>query len=136
MRSNEQGVCVQTHTKDNTLYDCSVNNSSKKNKKTEFDILIDEYTCNDKLKESIYEFIKMRKGIKKPITSYGLKKMLNKLDSLADNDKNKIAILDQSIMRSWAGIFELNQKGGNSNGGTQQDSKGAYDDLPEIGITL
>lgn len=27
-------------------------------------------------------------------------------------------------------------KGGNSNGGTQQDSKGAYDDLPEIGITL
>jgi hypothetical protein len=62
--------------------------------------------------------------------------MLNKLDCLADNDKNKIAILDQSIMRSWAGIFELNQKGGNNNGGTQQDSKGAYDDLPEIGITL
>lgn len=27
-------------------------------------------------------------------------------------------------------------KGGNNNGGTQQDSKGAYDDLPEIGITL
>ena len=123
VRSNEQGVCVQTNTKDNTLYDCSVNNSSKKNKKTEFDILIDEYTCNDKLKESIYEFIKMRKSIKKPITSYGLKKILNKLDSLADNDKNKIAILDQSIMRSWAGIFELNQKGDNSNGGTQQDSK-------------
>ena len=92
-------------------------------KKTDYDVLIDEYTCNDKLKESIYEFIKMRKGIKKPITTYGLKKMLNKLDSLADNDKNKIAILDQSIMRSWAGIFELNQKGGNSNGGTQQDSK-------------
>ena len=27
-------------------------------------------------------------------------------------------------------------KGGNNNGGNQQDSKGAYDDLPEIGITL
>ena len=62
-------MCVQTNTKDNTLYDCSVNNSSKKNKKTEFDILIDEYTCNDKLKESIYEFIKMRKGIKKPTSA-------------------------------------------------------------------
>lgn len=27
-------------------------------------------------------------------------------------------------------------KGGNNNGGTQQNTKGAYDDLPEIGITL
>ena len=107
---------------DNNINALSTNNKNK-NKKTEFDILIDEYTCNDKLKESIYEYIKMRKGIKKPITSYGLKKMLNKLDSLADNDNDKMAILDQSIMRSWAGIFELSSKGGNSNGGTQQDSK-------------
>ena len=110
--------------------------NKNKNKKTEYDVLIENYSDNIDLRNTIYEFIKMRKGIKKPITSYGLKKMLNKLDSLADNDKNKIAILDQSIMRSWAGIFELNQKGGNNNGGTQQDSKGAYDDLPEIGITL
>lgn len=110
--------------------------NKNKNKKTEYDVLIENYTSNMELRNTIYEFIKMRKGIKKPITTYGLKKMLNKLDSLADNDKNKIAILDQSIIRSWAGIFELNQKGGNNNGGTQQDSKGAYDDLPEIGITL
>lgn len=110
VRSNEQGVCVQTNTKDNTLYDCSVNNSSKKNKKTEFDILIDEYTCNDKLKESIYEFIKMRKTNKKSLTSYGLKRILNKLDRLAANDDEKIQILDKSIERSWAGVFELKEE--------------------------
>ena len=103
-------MCVQTNTKDNTLYDCSVNNSSKKNKKTEFDILIDEYTCNDKLKESIYEFIKMRKTNKKSLTSYGLKKILNKLDRLATNDDEKIQILDNSIERSWAGVFELKEE--------------------------
>ena len=40
----------------------SLNNINKKTKKTDFDILIDDYTCNDKLKESIYEFIKMRKA--------------------------------------------------------------------------
>lgn len=108
----------------------------EKVKKTDFDVLIDEYTCNNELKQTIYEFIKMRKGIKKPITAYGLKKILNKLDSLADNDNDKMAILDQSIMRSWAGIFELSGKGDNSNGGNQQNIKGAYDDLPEIGITL
>lgn len=110
VRSNKQGVCVQTNTKDNTLYDCSVNNSSKKNKKTEFDILIDEYTCNDKLKESIYEFIKMRKTNKKSLTSYGLKRILNKLDRLAANDDEKIQILDNSIERSWAGVFELKEE--------------------------
>ena len=98
-----------------------------KNKKTEYDVLIENYSDNIDLRNTIYEFIKMRKGIKKPITSYGLKKMLNKLDSLADNDKNKIAILDQSIMRSWAGIFELNQKGGNNNGGNQQPEQPKVD---------
>ena len=129
VRSNEQGVCVQTNTKDNTLYDCSVNNSSKKNKKTEFDILIDEYTCNDKLKESIYEFIKMRKGIKKPITTYGLKKMLNELDSLANDVETKIQILDRSIMRSWAGVFELNNNGETNNTQSQQPPK------PEVDVS-
>ena len=127
VRLNEQGVCVQTNTKDNTLYDCSVNNSSKKNKKTEFDILIDEYTCNDKLKESIYEFIKMRKGIKKPITTYGLKKMLNELDSLANDVETKIQILDRSIMRSWAGVFELNNNGETNNTQSQQPPKPEVD---------
>ena len=109
----------------------------EKVKKTDFDVLIDEFTCNDKLKESIYEFIKMRKANKKPLTPYGLKKILNKLDTLATDDDSKIQILDKSIERSWGGVFELkDNKGGNSNGGTQQNTKGAYDDLPEIGITL
>ena len=115
----------------------SLNNINKKTKKTDFDVLIDEYTCNDKLKESIYEFIKMRKANKKPLTPYGLKKILNKLDALATDDDSKIQILDQSIERSWAGVFELkDNKGGNNNGGTQQNIKNPYDDLPEIGITL
>ena len=124
VRSNEQGVCVQTNTKDNTLYDCSVNNSSKKNKKTDFDILIDEYTCNDMLVTAIYEFIKMRKANKKPLTPYGLKKILNKLNTLATDDDSKIQILDQSIERSWGGVFELNNNG---NQQSQQHEKPKID---------
>lgn len=42
------------------------------------------------------------------------------------NDNNLAKVLDGNY----------DNKGGNNNGGTQQDSKGAYDDLPEIGITL
>ena len=112
------------------------NKNNKKEAKTDYDVLIDEYTCNDMLITAIYEFIKMRKGIKKPITCYGLKRILNELDRFATNDDEKIQILDKSIERSWAGVFELNNKGGNNNGGNQQNTKGAYDDLPEIGITL
>lgn len=111
---------------DNNINALSTNNKNK-NKKTEYDVLIENYSDNIDLRNTIYEFIKMRKGIKKPITTYGLKKMLNKLDSLADNDKNKIAILDQSIMRSWAGIFELSSKGGNNNGGNQQPEQPKVD---------
>ena len=104
----------------------------RKNKKTEYDVLIENYTDNIELRNTIYEFIKMRKGIKKPITSYGLKKMLNKLDRLASDDDTKAQILDQSIEHSWNGIFELkNDKGDNSNGGNQQNIKGAYDELPD-----
>ena len=121
---------------DNNINALSTNNKNK-NKKTEYDILIENYTDNIELRNTIYEFIKMRKGIKKPITSYGLKKMLNKLDRLASDDDTKVQILDQSIEHSWNGIFELkNDKGNNSNGRNQQNIKGAYDDLPEIGITL
>lgn len=116
---------------DNNINALSTNNKNK-NKKTEYDVLIENYTDNIELRNTIYEFIKMRKGIKKPITSYGLKKMLNKLDRLASDDDTKAQILDQSIEHSWNGIFELkNDKGDNSNGGTQQDSKGAYDELPD-----
>lgn len=115
----------------------SLNNINKKTKKTDFDILIDEYTCNDMLRTAIYEFIKMRKANKKPLTTYGLKKILNKLDALATDDDSKIQILDQSIERSWLGVFELkDNKGGNNNGSNQGSFKGDYDDLPEIGLVL
>ena len=112
---------------DNNINALSTNNKNK-NKKTEYDVLIENYTDNIELRNTIYEFIKMRKGIKKPITSYGLKKMLNKLDRLASDDEIKIQILDQSIEHSWNGIFELkDNKGGNNNGGNQQPEQPKVD---------
>lgn len=111
----------------NNINALSTNNKNK-NKKTEYDVLVENYTDNIELRNTIYEFIKMRKGIKKPITSYGLKKMLNKLDRLASDDDTKVQILDQSIEHSWNGIFELkNDKGDNNNGGNQQSEQPKVD---------
>lgn len=93
----------------NTIINNTINNTlnKKEKKKTEFDMLVEGYTDNLDLRNAIYEFIKMRKAIKAPMTSNALKLMLNKLNKLSDNDSTKIAIIEQSIMNSWKGIFEL-----------------------------
>ncbi|MGG7144921.1 phage replisome organizer N-terminal domain-containing protein [Clostridium nigeriense] len=87
-------------------------NIKKEKKKSEFDLIIETYTDDLQLRNTIYEFIKMRKAIKAPMTSNALNLMLKKLDKLAHNDvfgDERIAILEQSIMNSWKGIFELKE---------------------------
>ena len=49
----------------------------------------------------------MRKKIKSPMTDRAIILMLKKLDDLASDDETKIAILNQSILNSWKGIFPL-----------------------------
>lgn len=98
----------------NTLINNTINNTLDKKKKTDFDNLIEDYTENISLRNNIYEFIKMRKGIKASITTSGLKRIITKLDSLTTNDNEKIDILDNSIMNSWKGIFPLNKQKNNS----------------------
>ena len=49
----------------------------------------------------------MRKKIKAPMTDRAVTLMLSKLDALAPDDRGKMAIVNQSIMNSWKGIFPL-----------------------------
>lgn len=97
-----------------------IDKNIKKKKETEFDVIISNYTSDVDIQNTIYEFIKMRKAIKAPMTSNALGLMLKKLDRLTTDENEKIAILEQSIMNSWKGIFPLktshnyNQGGGSS----------------------
>ena len=50
-------------------------------------------------------------------------------------EENLAKIFNENYAEYDDRVYDIN-KGGNNNGGNQQDSKGAYDDLPEIGITL
>ena len=72
-----------------------------------YDEQISEYTGNEELQNALKAFVQMRSFIKKPMTEYALKLMLNKLDELGNNDTTKIAILNQSIKYNWQGIFPL-----------------------------
>lgn len=74
----------------------------KKTKKQE------TYSDNDELNKAINDFVDFRKQIKNPITDRGIKIMLNKLKNLEPTSiANQIAILEQSIMNGWKGIFPL-----------------------------
>ena len=86
------------------------NKKEKENKKSNIDKIIEAYTKNDLLVEAIRDFIKMRSTIKKPLTDRALKGILNKLDSFATNDLDKVEILENSIMNCWQGVFELKNK--------------------------
>ena len=83
------------------------NNTPNKKTTKGFDAVVEEYTANAELKAAVFDFIQFRKAIKAPLTDRALTLCLNKLDKLANNDIEKIAVLNQSIERGWKGLFEV-----------------------------
>ena len=84
--------------------------NKQKNNNSDLEVIVEAYTDNKELKETIFDFIEMRKSIKKKLTERGLRGILNKLDKLAVNDFEKIEILENSIMNCWQGVFEIKKE--------------------------
>lgn len=91
----------------NILDNNTVSKKERKSKSKSYDEQIAEYTGNEDLQNALKAFLQMRSFIKKPITEYALKLMLKKLDEIGNTDDEKIAILNQSIINNWQGIFPL-----------------------------
>jgi hypothetical protein len=85
-------------------------NNNKKEKESNLDKIINSYTNNNELTETIKDFIKMRKTIKKTVTDRALKGILTKLDKFGNSDIDKIEILEKSIENCWIGVYELKNK--------------------------
>lgn len=87
------------------------NKKEKENKSAAFDDIINNYTENETLRTALIEFIKMRKTIRKPVTSHGLELLLTKKGGLVDlsggNDGIATQIVNQSIELSWTGFYPL-----------------------------
>lgn len=80
---------------------------------------IEGYTDDDGLREALGAYVAMRQKIRKPLTGQGLRLSLRELDRLAGDDvAQKIAIVEQSVQRSWQGLFALKP----DSGGGQKDS--------------
>lgn len=78
-----------------------------------------EYTAVPALLDALEQFRAMREKAKRPLTSRALQLICTELDKLAGGiDAVKVAILEQSIVNSWRGVFAL--KGGVARRGTGQ----------------
>ena len=88
---------------------CQQNDTNKKDKKEKNEVIA-TYTVNPLLIEAIESFIEMRRKIKKEMTDYALKLMLNKLTSIASTDTEKIEILNRSTMSCYQGIFPISDQ--------------------------
>lgn len=105
---------------DSSTKDTSTKGPKERKKLSTFDAIIAERTDNEKLREVIGEFIRMRSRIKKPLTNYALKLRLNKLWRLGSTDGERIAIVEQSVGACWQDFYQLkdndNKNGDADNG--------------------
>jgi hypothetical protein len=85
----------------------------KKDKKNIYSKIFSEYAAGDlELLKALNDFAEMRKAIKKPLSTERAATMLiHSLDKYADDNKTKIAILNQSIFNNWQGVFPLKDQG-------------------------
>ena len=81
----------------------------EKEKRETYVSILDSYTSNDSLKSSLNDFLEMRKKMK-GFTTRAFKLALNKLDELSNDDKEKIKIVNQSVMNSWKSFYELKEE--------------------------
>ncbi len=113
---------IEEKLKDNTtILNTKINNTFNNKKESIFL----NYTTNNDLIVALNDFVLMRKKIKAPMTEKAIRLMLSRLEAISSSDEEKIAILNQSIMNSWKGIFELkdNSSRGRKQGFTQEGHK-------------
>ena len=67
------------------------------------------YPNDELLNQAFVDYVEMRKKIKKPMaTERAVQLAMNTLEKLSGGDNDKaIRIIEQSIERSWVGLFEL-----------------------------
>lgn len=97
-----------TNTKTTTNTSTKISNSKKEEEARTIDDIISEQ--KETLQEPLREFVKMRKAIKKPITTHGLELAIKRLREIANDTSEAIKIINQSVMNSWQGFYELKEE--------------------------
>ena len=108
--------------KDNNIDINNINNNNKKErKKTSYDEILNSMIEDDDVKNTICDYIKMRKLIKKPMTDRAVTMLINKLEKLSSDKDIQIKILEQSILKNWTDIYPYKEE--NNYAGYQGNAK-------------
>lgn len=81
-----------------------------------YDSIVGGFTDDEALRRAIFDFIAMRKLIKKPMTNRALRMLLSKLSKLSGDPEEQVEILDQSILHNWQTVYALHDRGTASSG--------------------
>ena len=117
----------ENNTNINNTSNNTIDKERKKGKKqTNYDSIIDESIQDETVKQELYEFIKMRKLIKKPMTDKALKILISKLKRLSSIPAEQVQILDNSIENNWRSVYPLpsNNSGYQNRNGYQNNNYG------------
>lgn len=116
-----ENICMQMNS---DASKCSRNPNPNPNPNTESE----SYSGNARLDAAIEDYKDFRKQIKKPMTKRAVQLAVKKLQDIAGDDVDqKIAIIEQSIMNGWQGLFPLKEEAKKANS-TEQSF---YDDMRE-----
>ncbi len=86
----------------------STNNNENNDNNILTKVNIKNYVDDPLLNQAILDFIEHRKK-KAPMTPKAIDLMIKKLSELSNDTSVQIAIINQSIMNGWKGVFELKQ---------------------------
>lgn len=89
---------------------------------------LESYTDNAELLEALRGFVEMRREKGRSLTKRALRLNLSKLDKLSSTDEEKIAIVNETVMRGWLGFFPLKQQEVRQHGAGRNDSRAALEE--------
>lgn len=75
-----------------------------------FDEIIEAYTQNEKLRFELKEHLKIRKQKKAALTNRAIELSLQKLNSLASSDEEKLQIVQNAVMGGWTTFYPLRRE--------------------------
>lgn len=110
---NNLNTPIQNNLKDNnTSFNNTTNTKKEKKerKKTSYDEIL-SVVDDESLRDLYYEYIKMRKLIKSPMTDRALSMLIHKVNDLEPNsiERQKL-LLETAIMNNWKSVYPLKDK--------------------------
>jgi hypothetical protein len=95
--------------KESKVKESKVKNNNNKTLYDDFAQVVENFSQNEELKDSIQDFIEHRKSLKKPIKTIRTLQLILEELSKYPSDEEQIKVIKQSIVNGWQGLFELKQ---------------------------